>query len=135
MFRLFSTVWTAAAAVALLSAAPAEADLRLCNEAYEELYAAYGYKENDLWVAEGWWQLTPGECATVVSGPLSSRYYYVRGEGVDGTVWGGDTYFCTMSNRFLLTDDPNCMSSTVDREGFDTIDTGEARDWTQNFTP
>lgn len=130
MKKLF---WIAAAIG--FSAGTAQAEFRVCNKAWETLYAAVGFQEYGQWVAEGWWELSPGECTVVIGGALTNRYYYVRGEGSDGTTWGGDFFFCTTPQRFKLADDANCAGGNMDREGFDQVDTGGSSSWTQNFTP
>ena len=36
---------------------PAAADFRLCNNTTSRVGIALGYKENDGWTTEGWWNL------------------------------------------------------------------------------
>lgn len=125
----------AAVAAAVMISGAAEAGFRACNKSNETIYVAIGFKKNNQWEAEGWWEIKRGDCTQLVNGPLQNRYYYVRAEGTDGNIWGGDHYFCTMQTRFVMVDQENCVSSTVDREGFWQVDTGESRDHTHTFNP
>lgn len=115
------------------TAGPAFAGLEVCNKSGQTAYVAVGYPDGDKWVAEGWWEVGVADCTTVLTGDLSSRYYYVRGEGVDDLVWEGDHYFCTTSTKFTLVDDTECESGTVTRKAFFQVDTGDSRDWTTNL--
>ena len=67
-----------------------------------------GYSLDEHWEAEGWWEIKAGDCTQAISGPLQRQYYYIRGEGVGGTMWQGDYYFCTMQTRFRMNDNENC---------------------------
>lgn len=113
----------------------ARADFSVCNKAHQTIFVALGAKKEDRWEAEGWWEIFPGDCALLVSGALPNRYYYVRGEGADGSTWDGDKYFCTMQTRFVLVDDKNCVAHNIDREGFIEVDTGDHRDFVHNLVP
>src|SRR5689334_17946356 len=52
-------VWLAALlpAGSLLAAAPALADLRLCNMTSSRVGVSLGYRDGQGWVTEGWWNL------------------------------------------------------------------------------
>src|SRR5262245_53368435 len=76
------TGWPAAAAAlilwaALATASPAHADFRLCNNTGSRVGVAVGYKDNDGWATEGWWNLQALNCETLLRGALVARYYYV----------------------------------------------------------
>ena len=58
-------------------AAPARADLRLCNITESRVGIALGYRDQQGWVTEGWWNLTPRACETLLQGPLAARFFYV----------------------------------------------------------
>ncbi|HEX2256693.1 MAG TPA: DUF1036 domain-containing protein, partial [Afifellaceae bacterium] len=58
-------------------AAAAHADLRLCNRTASLVGVSVGYKGQKDWTTEGWWNLPPNSCETLLTGPLSSRYHYV----------------------------------------------------------
>src|SRR5262249_56060085 len=64
------------AAVAL-TAQPARADFRLCNNTGNRVGIAVGYKENEGWTTEGWWNISARSCETVLRGALVARLYYI----------------------------------------------------------
>src|SRR5262245_29481068 len=99
----------AAATLALLApTAPTLADFRVCNQSKEKVEVAFGYEAGkDVWISEGWWTLRHGGCATLWSGRLRNRYYYLYAEGDQGTEWDGSDdsrpgYFCVKDAKFKL---------------------------------
>ncbi len=46
----------------------AHADFRLCNNTTGKVGISLGYKDNDGWVTEGWWNLGPRSCETLLRG-------------------------------------------------------------------
>ena len=64
-------------APALLAAAPASADFRLCNMSENRVSVAIAYTDGANWVSEGWWNLKAGACDNLVRGPLAAEFYYV----------------------------------------------------------
>jgi|SRR5688572_5987415 len=123
---------TAFAAV-MLTAQPASAQLTLCNKSSETVSMALAYRDGGQFVSRGWYVAQPGECPTVVSGALGSRYYYVRAEGAKGGRWDGDYAFCVADVRFTHSGD-NCANDGLDQRRFFVIDTGLSSSWTQNLT-
>src|ERR1051325_11840068 len=74
----------------LLAASPARADLRLCNMTSSRVGIALGYRDNQGWVTEGWWNLNARGCETLLKGTLASRYYYIYAVDYDrGGEWSG----------------------------------------------
>ena len=61
----------AAPGLAVLGAAPARADLRLCNQTESKVGVSLGYRDTQGWVTEGWWELKPKGCETLLSGALA----------------------------------------------------------------
>ena len=59
----------------------AQADFRLCNNTSSRVGIAIGYKDQDGWATEGWWNLTPRNCETLMRGTLVARY------GAHPVVW------------------------------------------------
>jgi uncharacterized membrane protein len=53
---------------------PAAADFRLCNNTPSRVGIALGYKDNDGWVTEGWWNVSSHACETLLKGTLVARY-------------------------------------------------------------
>lgn len=99
---------------------PSYAWLKICNRYSEKMNVAFGYLEipdnrhrssssrYNTWVAEGWYNLDPGECAQVYAHELWRRnlnyYYYAKTPG--GAVWsakqGEGARFCVSSRKFTL---------------------------------
>ncbi|HKG00036.1 MAG TPA: DUF1036 domain-containing protein, partial [Xanthobacteraceae bacterium] len=55
----------------------AGADFRLCNNTGSRVGVAVGYKDNDGWTTEGWWNLSARSCETLLRGGLVARFYYI----------------------------------------------------------
>lgn len=69
----------------------AHADFRVCNSTQNLVGVAIGYRAQDGWVSEGWWQVPSSTCATLIEGELQSRYYYLYAEdAAHGGRWTGD---------------------------------------------
>ena len=105
----------------------AESDLGLtfCNETEFVQAISVGYKGDEGFTSEGWWNADPGECVTPISGALKTRYYYYRAEVDGGDFDGENYYFCTTPEAYTIVGDENCDGRGYDRESFREIDTGE----------
>src|SRR6202023_488029 len=78
---------------AALTAFPAVADFRICNVTKSRVVVAIGYKDADGWATEGWWNLTAGNCETLMRGALAARFYYVYAIDYDrGGEWSGQAF-------------------------------------------
>ncbi len=119
----------------LLAAAPARADLRLCNRTGNRIGIAIGYRDEQGWTTEGWWNLAGNACETLLQGPLGARFYYLFAIDYDqGGEWGGKAYMCTKDKMFTIRGVEDCRSRGYERTGFFEIDTGEQRNWTVQLT-
>lgn len=137
--RCTSVIFTryAVLAMALLAAsvAPALADFRLCNNTGSTVGVAIGYKDKEGWVTEGWWNVAPRNCATLVHGLLVARYYYVYAVDYDrGGEWSGRAYMCSRDKEFTIRGIKNCLARGYDLTGFFEVDTREQRSWTLQLT-
>ncbi|WP_394713475.1 DUF1036 domain-containing protein [uncultured Roseibium sp.] len=113
----------------------AKADLRLCNKTESQVGVAIGYKDKNDWVTEGWWNLTPSSCETLVPGSLVSRYYYIYAVDYDQFgEWGGRAFMCTREKEFTIRGIEDCVARGYERTGFFEIDTGEQSSWTVQLT-
>jgi uncharacterized membrane protein len=126
-----------AAAIAILTAgcaffaAPAHADLRLCNKTESRVGVALGYKDKDGWASEGWWNIEAAKCETLLKGPLIARYYYIFAVDYDkGGSWGGKAQMCTRDKIFTIRGIANCTERGFQKTGFFEVDTREESDWT-----
>lgn len=111
----------------------ATAQLQLCNRSSVSLYSAIVHLEDDTWFSEGWWKQEPGQCVTVLES-LTSRYYYIRAEEIDGShVWEGPQRYCVSSAAFKMPTSQPC-GPQADLRGFFQIDTGDYDSFTQDLT-
>ena len=76
---------SAAMAISVLggSVAPVRADFRLCNNSGSRVSVSLAYTDGETWVSEGWWNLKPSGCETLVRGALAAEYYYVYAMALD----------------------------------------------------
>ena len=108
----------------------ANADLKVCNDTDNPTGIAIGYKGDNDWVSEGWWQIPEGVCASVVEGELTARYYYLHAEDSDtGGQWRGDVFMCTSNKQFEIEGKDDCFPRGFERAGFFEIDTENQKNW------
>jgi uncharacterized membrane protein len=123
---------------ALLScgtATPALADLRLCNMTGSRIGIAIGYRDAQGWITEGWWNLSPRACETLLRGTLAARFYYVHALDYDrGGEWNGKSVMCTRNREFTIRGTEDCLARGYDRASFFEVDTGEQKSWTIQLT-
>ncbi|MGO4664702.1 DUF1036 domain-containing protein [Bosea sp. 2YAB26] len=117
------------------SAAPALADLRMCNTTGSRVGVAIGYRDAQGWVTEGWWNIAPRGCETLLRGTLAARFYYVHAIDYDkGGEWTGKSIMCTRNKEFTIRGIEDCLARGYDRSGFFEVDTGEQKSWTIQLT-
>jgi uncharacterized membrane protein len=108
---------------------------RLCNKTNSRVGVAIGYKEGTVWTTEGWWNVGPSACETLVAGTLVSRFYYVYAVDYDrGGIWGGKANMCTRDKMFTIKGIEDCVARGYERVGFFEVDTGEQKSWTVQLT-
>jgi uncharacterized membrane protein len=118
------------AGMAFFSAA-AQADFRVCNKTQSRVGVAIGYKDNDLWSTEGWWNVAANSCETLIRGPLVARFYYIYAIDYDqGGEWAGKAFMCTREKEFTIKGNTDCLARGFDRTGFFEVDTSEQKNWT-----
>jgi uncharacterized membrane protein len=113
----------------------AHAELRICNTTSSRVGIAIGYRDAQGWATEGWWNLTPKGCETLLKGKLAARFYYIHAVDYDkGGEWGGKSLMCVRDREFSVRGTDNCLSRGFDRAGFFEVDTGEQYGWTIQLT-
>jgi uncharacterized membrane protein len=123
------------AAAGIGGVVPAEADFRLCNNTSSRVGIAVGYKDQDGWATEGWWNLSARSCETLMRGTLVARYYYIYAVDYDrGGEWSGQAFMCTRDKEFTVRGTEDCLARGYDRTGFFEVDTGEQQAWTVQLT-
>ncbi|MCE1237443.1 MAG: DUF1036 domain-containing protein [Hyphomicrobiales bacterium] len=122
-------------AVLLVVSGSAFADLRVCNKTGSRVGIAVGYKDEEAWKTEGWWNIAGNSCETLLAGPLVSRFYYLYAVDYDhGGEWSGRSFMCTQEKTFTVKGIDDCLKRGFERTGFFEIDTGEQRTWTVQLT-
>lgn len=135
VFRRFACVLAPVLFLVLVSALPAKADFRLCNNTGSRVGVAIGYKDAEGWTTEGWWNISARSCETLLRGALVARYYYIYAVDYDrGGEWSGHAYMCSREKEFTIRGTENCLARGYDRTGFFEVDTGEQRSWTVQLT-
>jgi uncharacterized membrane protein len=113
----------------------AHADFRVCNGTQGRVGVAIGYKDNDIWSTEGWWNVAANSCETLMRGPLVARFYYLYAIDYDqGGEWSGKAFMCTRDKEFTIKGNQDCLARGYDRIGFFEVDTGEQKNWTVQLT-
>ena len=113
----------------------AHADFRVCNGTQSRVGVAIGYKDNEVWATEGWRNVAPNSCETLMRGPLVARFYYLYAIDYDqGGEWSGKAYMCTREKEFTIKGRNDCLARGYDRIGFFEVDTGEQKNWTVQLT-
>jgi uncharacterized membrane protein len=134
-FRSSARAAAAAVLFVLISALPAWADFRLCNNTGSRVGVAIGYKDAEGWTTEGWWNISPRSCDTLLRGALVARYYYIYAVDYDrGGEWSGRAFMCSRDKEFTIRGTDQCLARGYDRTGFFEVDTGEQRSWTVQLT-
>jgi uncharacterized membrane protein len=113
------------------SAAPARADLRVCNQSANQVSIALGYRAEKGWQSEGWWVAPAGNCAIVYQGDLNSRFFYLYvADDIGGGAWDGAVFMCTRDETFTIFGVEDCLARGYERTGFFEVDTQNRTDWT-----
>lgn len=117
------------------SAAPARADLRVCNQSTNQVSIALGYRAEKGWQSEGWWVAPSGKCAVVYQGDLHSRFFYLYvADDIGGGAWDGTNFMCTRDESFTIFGVEDCLARGYERTGFFEVDTQNHTDWTLQLT-
>ncbi len=115
----------------IATAAPARADLRVCNESSNQVSVALGYRADKGWQSEGWWVAPANACAIVYQGDLTSRFFYLYvADDIGGGAWDGNVFMCTRDESFTIFGVEDCLARGYERTGFFEVDTQNRTDWT-----
>ena len=111
---------TAASGVALLTiflagAAPARADLKLCNRMSYVLEVAIGIDDKGATATRGWFQIDPAQCRVVAQGNLSVDRLLLHARalavyGAQPVAQGGSDSLCISQGNFVIGAARECRS-------------------------
>jgi uncharacterized membrane protein len=105
------------------------------NNTSTRVSVAIAYTDGKSWLSEGWWNLRPTACETLLRGPLAAQFYYVYAMDERGGEWKGKAFMCTRDREFRIEGRDDCFARGYDRTGFFEIDTGrDAKSWTVQLT-
>ena len=94
----------------VLPSRDANAWFKVCNRS-EDMWVAYSHTNKheradqamqhvvwrrcpySAWLTQGWWRVSPNQCATTLGGDIKNRYNYVRIETQSGSTIGGTVWF------------------------------------------
>jgi uncharacterized membrane protein len=125
----------ASVAPLVLISSPAMADLKICNASASRVGVSIGYQDAKGWATEGWWNVGPQACETLLKGAVPSRFIYVHAVDYDrGGEWAGTNFMCTHDKSFAIRDVKDCQRRGYRRTGFFEVDTGSAKEWTIRLT-
>lgn len=114
---------------------PARADFRVCNATQTLVGVAIGYRTQDGWKTEGWWNIEASTCQTLIQGTLASRFYYLYAEDAErGGRWDGPVSMCVAERPFKIDGVADCFQRGFQRAGFREYDTGEQASWMVQLT-
>ena len=135
LLRLAATLLGFVLMALMMSAAPARADLRVCNQSSDQVSIALGYRADKGWESEGWWVTPAGKCAVIYQGDLHSRFFYLYvADDIGGGVWDGSNFMCTRDESFTIFGVEDCLARGYERTGFFEVDTQNKTDWTLQLT-
>jgi uncharacterized membrane protein len=102
-----------AAVLPLVAAAPARADLTVCNRTSYRMDAAIGIERRAIVETRGWFRLDPGECRKIVDGPFDAdmTYVHTRAPPVYGATplpQNGEAEFCVRDSNFEFPNGRGC---------------------------
>ena len=120
---------------------PARADYRLCNATSYVLQGAIGIQGKGPTPeahSQGWVRVLPGDCASVLAGPIIDADYFVFARSIDAhqgptKYFSGNERFCTLPQDFLVTGRESCALRSYESNEFIRIDTKAGDEWTTTF--
>ncbi len=103
-----------------------------CNETKHTVMAALGIDDGSSQTSRGWWRIPPGACVRPDL-PRKTARVFSFAEAVDANggaiehkgrplLWGGGTNFCVRNSKFEISDQSDCSSRALTRQGFQPVE-------------
>ena len=94
-------------------AAPAHADLQLCNRMSYVVETAIGVEDKGAAATRGWFRIDPGQCRVVLQGEVQAETLYVHARalpvyGASPLPQGGHADLCIAQDNFVLAAARSC---------------------------
>ena len=88
--------------------------------------------------SHGWTRILPGDCASVLAGPVQTASYYIFARSIDAhqgptKYFSGNERFCTLSKDFSIAGRENCALRGYESNDFIRVDTKAGDEWTTTF--
>jgi uncharacterized membrane protein len=141
LLRIAAALFAGVAGISL-AAAPAAADMHLCNQTSYVLYTAIGFQAGSGMATRGWTRIAPGDCALTMREPLALPVYYIyarssQAHSGPSRAWGGQFRLCAKDTDFSLQTPngaPSCGSDDAFPMPFASVSTHGRTSWTTTFT-
>lgn len=109
----WATTPLAAFAGMIALAAPAAADLKICNRMSYVAEAAIAVQERGAAASRGWFRVDPGQCRSVLQGALTADEIFIHTRvnpiyGPSPAAQTGDADFCVTDGHFVIGGARNC---------------------------
>jgi uncharacterized membrane protein len=106
----------AGAALLLMLAAPARADLKLCNRLSYVVTTAIGVEDAGTTATRGWFRIDPGQCRAVLAGDITAQHLYVHAQalsmyGPSPLPQAGHADLCVAQGDFTIATARACRAS------------------------
>jgi uncharacterized membrane protein len=123
-------------------AAPAYAELKLCNQTSYIVYTAVGAATKVELHTRGWTRIVPGDCTTPIPDPLNAPAYFVyahtsQAHSGPSRAWGGNVMICARDTNFfqkMKLPIRACPGSDFYKMPFAVLDRHGKMSWTMSFT-
>jgi uncharacterized membrane protein len=129
--RLLTLTSVLVLAALLAGTGPAKADFNVCNKTKERVAVALGFLQQGQWMSQGWWNVEPARCATLLPGKLSETKYYLYADAkAHNWFMGGGFRFCAKNDEFKILGNSNCPLQGGLALGFREITVGKNASFT-----
>ena len=128
--RIRAHVLILATAALSALAAPARADLQICNRMSYVVETAIGIEDKGAAATRGWFRIDPGQCRTVLQGEVQAENLYLHARalavyGASPLPQGGHADLCVGQDNFILASARACNRAGHKLARFTTVKPAE----------